>query len=65
MRYIIFDLQLNKEAFSGKIFSNKTQTIKQLISFFSVDCLSELSKIRKILWQTNEFGELVIKQVRK
>ena len=62
MKCKIWDGQLNQYAFEEKIFDTKGEAIDQLISYFSVDC-DELTKIRKTLWQVNEFAEMFIEEV--
>jgi len=61
-KYKIYDGQLNQYAFSGCIFNTKEKAINQLISFFSVDCWGDLTKIRASLWHDNEFTELYLQK---
>ena len=62
MKYKIYDGQLNQYAFDEEIFPNKKEAIDQLVSFFSVDCEGDLTKIRQELWSNNEFAELNIEE---
>lgn len=62
MKYKIYDRQLNKYAFQEHVFKNKKIAIDQLISFFSVDCKGDLTKIRGELWNSGEFADLIIEK---
>ena len=63
MKYKIWDGQLKQYAFQEQIFNNKKEAIEHLISFFSVDCWGDLTKIRKTLWSDTEFSEMYLEQI--
>jgi len=65
MKYKIWDGQMNQYFANGEIFDNKLKAVERLILFHSVDCWGDLTKIRKELWQNNEFAELYIKKVEE
>ena len=63
MIYKIWDNQLTQYSFQEHIFKNKKEAVDQLISFFSVDCGGDLTKIRGELWSGGEFAELEIQKI--
>ena len=63
MSYNIWDNQLKQYSFQESIFKNKKEAIDQLISFFSVDCEGDLTKIRAELWNGGEFADLEIQKI--
>lgn len=65
MKYRVWDDQLKQYAFSETIFKNKKEAIDQLVSYFSVDCEGDLTKIRAELWANNEFAELYLEVVEE
>ena len=65
MKCKVYDHQLNCYAFSEHIFPNKREAIDQLVSFFSVDCWGDLTKIRAELWANGVFSELEIQGVEQ